>query len=179
MKICNFAGRMKKFLMNISSAVLVIWYCVSIIGFGVHTCVSSGETFIATFADGMECVDIHPEHHCCGASCCSGSDHDHASCCSDNHHEGPDEEHDAPLGISKPSCCSNDYQAIVLSGCRAGDDSKEKYSFVKAFCPCVTEIPVSYLASARYPAEHVQFLECDSGFLLPGEFCATFGVWRI
>lgn len=172
---------MKKFLMNISAALLVVWYCVSIIGFGVHTCISSGETFIASFADGVECADIHPEHHCCGASCCFGSHHDHHehSCCPACHHEDPAEEHDATLAISAPSCCSNDYQAIVLSGCRSDNDSEDKYSFVRAFCPCITEPNLSYIASARYHAEHVQFLEHDSGILLPGDHCAAFGVWRI
>jgi hypothetical protein len=158
---------MKKFLMNMSAALLVVWYCLSIIGFGVHTCTSSGETFIATFADGLECADIHPEHHCCGASCCLSEHHD------------PVEEHAASQAIDAKSCCSNDYQAIVLSGCRTDNDSEDKYSFVKAFCPCVTEIPVSLIASARYHAEHVQFLEHDSGVLSPGDLCATFGVWRI
>ena len=172
---------MKKFLMNISAALLVVWYCVSIIGFGVHTCISSGETFIASFADGVECADIHPEHHCCGASCCFGSHHDHRehSCCPAGHHEDPAEEHDAPQAISSPSCCSNDYQAIVLSGCRSDYGSEDKHSFVKAFCPCVTDIPVSYIASARHHAEQTQFLEHDSGVLWPSDLLVTFGVWRI
>ena len=153
--------------MNMSAALLVVCYCLSIIGFGVHTCTSSGETFIATFADGLECADIHPEHHCCGASCCSAEHHD------------PVDEHGASQTIDTRSCCSNDYQAIVLSGCRTDNDSEDKYSLVKAFCPCVTEIPVSLIASAGYHAEHVQFLEHDSGVLSPGDLCATFGVWRI
>ena len=159
---------MKKLLMNISAALLVVWYCMSIIGFDVHTCISSGDTFIATFADGLECADVHPEHHCCGASCCSAS-----------HHESPAEEHDAPQAISSPSCCSNDYQAIVLSGCRSDNGSEDKHSFVKAFCPCVTDIPVSYIASARHHAEQTQFLEHDSGVLWPSDLLVTFGVWRI
>ena len=158
---------MKKFLMNMSAALLVVWYCLSIIGFGVHTCTSSGETFIATFADGVECADIHPEHHCCGASCCSSK-----------HHGSVEAHHESQAVDAKP-CCSNEYQAIVLSGCRTDNDSEDKYSFVKAFCPCVTEIPVSLIASAIYHAEHVQFLEHDSGVLPPGDLCATFGVWRI
>ena len=172
---------MRKYLMNISTAFLVVWYFMSIIGFGVHTCISSGDIFISTFAEGMECADIHPEKHCCGASCCSDSHHDHGttSCCSDIDHEGPDEDHADQISVSSSSCCSNDYQAIVLSGYRTDDDSVNKYSFVKAFSPCKTEIPVSYIASARYHAEHVQFLEHDSGVLLPRDHFATFGVWRI
>ena len=166
-EICTFAGRMKKFLMNISVVLLVVWYCVSIIGFGVHTCMSSGETFIATFADGVACADIHPEHHCCVDTCCSGK-----------HHETADEHHH-PQSIDTKSCCSNEYQAIVLSGCRTDNDSDEKHSSGKVFHPCVIDIPVSYIASVKYHAEHIQFLERDSGLLPPGDLCATFGVWRI
>lgn len=181
LKICTFTGRMKKFLMNISAALLVVWYCMSIIGFGVHTCASSGEVFIASFADGVECADIHPEHHCCGESCCSGThhdDHETPSCCSSKHHV-PIDEHHEPTSVDTKSCCSNEYQAIVLSGCRTDNGSDEKHSFSKVFFPCVIDIPVSYIASAKYHAEHIQFWEHDSGVLLPGDLCVTYGVWRI
>lgn len=173
---------MKKFLMNMSAALLVVWYCLSIIGFGVHTCTSSGETFISTFAEGVECADIHPEHHCCGASCCSGTHHnDHKAqpCCSTDHHSEPVGEHRGSQSVDTKPCCSNEYQAIALSGCRTDNDSDEKYSICKALYPCVIDIPVSYIASAQYYAEHMQFLEHDSGVFQPGDLCVTFGVWRI
>ena len=168
---------MKRFLMNISAAILVVWYCMSIIGFDVHTCMSSGRTFVATFADGVACADIHPEHHCCCASCQDSHHHDLPSCCSsDNDHKSAGEHHDSE-SIDVKSCCSNEYQAIQLSGCRTDND--ERYFSSKAFLPCVMDIPVQYIAMTKYHADHIQFLDPDSGVLPPGEHCATFGVWRI
>ena len=153
---------MKKFLMNISAALLVVWYCMSIIGFDVHTCMSSGRIFISTFAEGISCADIHPEHH--------HDDHEHTSCCSSENHEE---------SFDVKSCCTNEYQMIQLSGCRADNNSDEKHTFSKVSYPCVTNAPVKYIAMAKYHAEHVQFLESDSGVLQPGDICVTFGVWRI
>ena len=166
-EICTFAGRMKKFLMNISAALLVVWYCLSIIGFDVHTCVSSGRTFIAAFTDSVACADIHPEHHCYCASCSS------------SHHEDNSEDNNDHMSVDAESCCSNEYHAIQLSGCRTGDDSDERFTFGKVSDSCIIDIPVLYIASAKYHAEHIQFLERDSGVMPPGDICATFGVWRI
>ena len=173
---------MKKFLMNISAALLVVWYCLSIIGFGVHTCTSSGEVFIATFADGVACADIHPEHHCCGDSCCSETHHDdyeRPSCCSSEHHSESEDQHHDSQAIDMKSCCSNEYQMIALSGCRIDNDSDERFYFTKVLNPCVIDIPVLNMLSAKYHAGHVQFLEPDSGAFPPGDICAAFGVWRI
>ena len=163
---------MKKFLMNISAALLVVWYCMSIIGFDVHTCMSSGNIFIAAFTETVSCEDIHPEHHCCSASCCSGHhDRETSSCCTSKHHN---EE-----SIDTKECCSNEYQVIQLSGCRTDNDSDDKYSFSKVSIPCLMDIPVAYVAMARYHAEHIQSLEPDSGVLSPGGLHVTFGVFRI
>lgn len=180
MEICTFASRMKKLLMNMSAVLLAVWYCMSIIGFDVHTCMSSGRTFIAAFTEGVACSDIHPEHHCCGASCCSGHHHHEASCCSSEHcDEMPSEHNSAQTSVDAKSCCSNEYQVILLSGCRTDYDSDEKHSFSKVSYPCILDIPVAYIAMAKYHADHIQFLEPDSGVHQPGDLCVAFGVWRI
>ena len=153
--------------MNISAALLVVWYCMSIIGFDVHTCMSSGETFVAAFTESISCADIHPEHHCCGSSCCSG------------HHHHEEFEHNGPEAFDSKSCCSNEYQVIQLSGCRTDNDTEDKYSFSKVSFPCIMDVPVAYIAMARYHAEHIQFLEPDSGVVSPGDRYVTFGVFRI
>ena len=164
--------------MNISAALLVVWYCMSIIGFDVHTCMSSGRTFISSFAESTTCADVHPEHHCCGSSCCSGYHHE-ASCCSSEHCDEMPAEQNCTETVGSRSCCSNDYQVILLSGCRADNDSDDKYSFSNISYTFIEDISAGYIAMARYHAEHIQFLEPDSGVLSPGDFCATFGVWRI
>ena len=167
--------------MNISAALLVVWYCLSIIGFDVHTCMSSGEVFIATFADGVGCGDIHPEHHCCGTSCCQEThhhDHETSSCCSSEHHSEPAGHRDFQA-VDTKSCCTNDYQMIALSGCRIGNDSDEGFHFAKLLLPYVAYIPDFNIASAKYHAWHISFFDPESGVTPPGDICATFGVWRI
>ena len=165
--------------MNISSSLLVVWYCMSIIGFDVHTCTSSGRTFVATFAASTACADIHPEHHCCNASCCCGHHHHEKSCCSSEHGEDMPAEHSGGETVGAKSCCSNEYQVIQISGCRTDLDSDENISFCEVFYTCLIDNPLSYMVSAGYHAEHIQFIESGSGVLLPGDLCATFGVWRI
>lgn len=175
---------MKKFLMNISAALLVVWYCMSIIGFDVHTCMSSGRTFIVTFAEGMACADVHPESHCCSSSCCSDS-HDGAHAvlprcsCSSHHHEDQEAGHHESSTVDSQSCCSDEYQVILLSGCRMDNDSEDKFSLNRELCPCMSGIPVSYLASASYHAGYIQYPEPDSGVIMPGDICVAFGVLRI
>ena len=39
---------MKNFLTSLTAILLVIWYSLSVIGFDVHTCIGSGETYVAT-----------------------------------------------------------------------------------------------------------------------------------
>lgn len=93
---------MKGLPVKITALLLMMWYSMSIIGFGVHTCSGSGESFVVTFVEGLECEDIHPEHHCHKGACCS---HSH-SCCEDTAHEK----------VAPESCCSSDYQVLALTG---------------------------------------------------------------
>ena len=93
---------MKGLLTKITALLLVVWYSMSIIGFGVHTCSGSGESFVVTFVEGLECEDIHPEHHCTKGSCCS---HQHSCCDTPSH-----------INLETKSCCSNDYQVLALTG---------------------------------------------------------------
>ena len=161
---------MKKFLMNMSAIVLAVCYCMSIIGFDVHTCMSSGRTFIATFADGVACADIHPEHHCCEMPCCSSGCHDESA---EEHHEHSQEE------VDVMECCSDEYHVILLSGCRNEDNSDFSYSFLDSVSSLVQEIPVLCIADARLFAESHKFREPDSGNIPPRDINASFGFWRI
>jgi hypothetical protein len=95
---------MKSFVKTFMAALLVVWYSLSVIGFDVHTCSGSGEVFIATVASGFSCEDIHPEHA-----------HKTCGCC--HSHDGSHEK------MTKKPCCSDDYQVILLTGVRNGEDS--------------------------------------------------------
>ena len=93
---------MKGLLTKVTALLLVVWYSMSIIGFDVHTCSGSGESFVVTFVEGLECEDIHPEHHCHKGYCCT---HSH-SCC----------DVKASTAIKSKSCCTSDYQVLQLTG---------------------------------------------------------------
>ena len=164
--------------MNMSAALLVVWYCMSIIGFDVHTCMSSGRTFIAAFTETLACADIHPESHSCGESCCN-EHHDTPSFCCSESREDTASLNRGLESIGTRSCCSNEYQVIQLSGCRTTGESDDKYSFSKVLCPCIVDLPVRYIALAKYSAKNIEVLEPDSGLIMPDDVCVVFGVWRI
>lgn len=106
---------MKERLLRISALLLVIWYCFSVIGFNVHTCRASGESFVATVLTGISCEDIHPEHACCTGHCKS---HCSSSC---RHHEA-----ETAFNIDK-KCCSDDYHVLLLTGAVPDDDRSDDY----------------------------------------------------
>lgn len=63
--------------MKISAVMLMMWYCLSIIGFGTHTCNRSGHTSIATFVEETDCCHHHEKEHDVefGVSDCCTSDY--------------------------------------------------------------------------------------------------------
>lgn len=103
---------MQKILTKVSACLLVIWYCLSIMGFDVHTCHAADHQFISTFIEGLTCEEIHSAHKC-GHHCthhheCSDSQEHFA-----NHSDGLIEETD---------CCTDDYHALSITGTRTEDD---------------------------------------------------------
>lgn len=108
--------------------LLMLWYCISIIGFDVHTCSESGRSFVATFLNGMTCEDIHPEHLHDEFCCHETPEH---SCC--GHHHGSD----VCLSVDIRSCCSDDYQVLLLTGERMDDDHRnyDECGCWHCFCP--------------------------------------------
>lgn len=116
---------MKGLITKTFAVLLVVWYSMSIIGFDIHTCSGTGESFVVTFVEGLTCEDIHPEHQCAGHSCCADS------------HECRHHEEDIRIGAK--SCCSSDYQVLVLTGTATG----EKYG---------SDIHPSFVHSFDFPA---------------------------
>ena len=149
---------MKKLMMKISALLLIVWYCMSIIGFGVHTCKGSGQTFVVSFAESSSCADIHPEHHCC-----SSDNH----CCESDH---------STLDVQK--CCSNEYQMIRLSGCRSSVESDYSEQDIESICINIPVYSVSDLSAALH-AENLQFWDPDTGDVRPCDCQVTYGVWII
>ena len=153
---------MKSVVIKMLSALIAIWYCVSIIGFDVHTCKSSGRSFVTTVVNGLDCQDIHPEYGCDGHACCS-----HKTC-----------RHDGEVGFSS-SCCTDDVQVLLLTGCRSdeGQNYDRLSSFYGMHLPIVAlnEMPASQQALLSY----VDISPHDLGWHLPDDIQSVFGIWRI
>lgn len=157
---------MKNVLTSISALLLVIWYSLSVIGFDVHTCSTSGETYIATLASGFSCDDLHPDSHHAPIH------HDHSGCkCCHSHKE------DASSLTTKP-CCSNDYKVIILTGVRVANDTDDAHercmmSFVEL--PANTDDSCLNLYQSGLRA----FYKPRSEDIVPCDVQAKYNIWRI
>ncbi len=153
---------MKGLLTKITALLLVVWYSMSIIGFDIHTCSGSGESFVVTFVEGFECEDIHPEHHCHKGACCS---HQH-SCCDDKTH----------VEIDAKSCCSSDYQVLALTG--TVSDEKNGIEDLISF-----DYICSNIFESNADIHNLQLIShCRAAVSCPGrmpDIQSLFSVWRI
>lgn len=156
---------MKGLPVKITALLLMMWYSMSIIGFGVHTCSGSGESFVVTFVEGFDCEDIHPEHHCHKGSCCS---HSHGCC-----------EHENHVSIKAKSCCSSDYQVLTLTGTvsdeKNGTDDLGSVLYCNYICSNIFELD----ADMHGPQQISHYLAEVSW---PGrlhDIQSLLGVWRI
>ena len=111
---------MKSLMMKISAVLLVLWYCLSIIGFDVHTCRETGDSFVHVSFTAHSCNDIHDYH----------SDTDCEHDCSSHCDEPSEHHHD-------DDCCEDEYQVISLTGLRSDDDIKD--CIHGNVCPCILE----------------------------------------
>ena len=150
---------MKKTLIAVSAMLLVVWYSLSVIGFDVHTCRDSGQTYIATVASGFSCEDIHPETHAhTGCKCC----HSH-------------ESETAQLD-TKP-CCSDDFQVIVLTGVRGSQEQEDSDS--RTHVPFVGVPYLPLYTSDVFNSDLRVFYNPRSGDIVPRDVMALYNIWRI
>ena len=166
---------MRNIVMKYLAALLVVWYSLSIIGFDVHSCTKTGETFVASIAAGVSCEDIHPEHscsshgNCCGQShvkdCC-GHDHD-KNCCG----------HDDRNKISSDDCCQDDFRVLAFTGAVSANDYRNDdcaSDFVAYAAECFAQILVPACSNKDY----IKFKDPDSGVFVP-DSQALLSIWRI
>lgn len=155
---------MKKVFTSITALLLVIWYSLSVIGFDVHTCSSSGNTYIATVISGTGCKDIHPEHIQKPCSCC--------------HHKHSAESHDSEQSLKTKPCCTDEWQMIVLTGLRTSDEQANVPVSL-----CVSDICDLYSQSDEYflriSARCRAFCKPDSGPLESLNIQEKYSIWRI
>lgn len=164
---------MKGVMMKISAMLLVLWYCLSIIGFDVHTCSGSGEVFVAASFTDLDCENIHPEH---------AGEHHHCSC--SHHHEDRESHGSCPcvtaaeLHLHASDCCSDDYQVIFLTGLRSDDEHSHYNECHCGYCPCI-EASASDLTTLFASCFKGKYRTIpDSGVSVP-DAQALFNIWRI
>lgn len=156
---------MRKMLVKYMSALLVVWYSLSIIGFDVHSCKSTGEVFVASLAGGIACEDVHPDHSCKA----------HGSCC--GHQAQSHQEHHDDSQVAKEDCCSNALQVLELTGVYASSerptDNNHSYEYV---------LNVDLVAETMVPSVQrplLTFLKHpDTGVITPDRQ-AFFNIWRV
>lgn len=198
-KICfvsafNFSYICRLYMKNIvkkyCSAILVLWYCVSIIGFDVHTCNGSGRSFLANFISGMNCADIHPGHVCgishdepCGhaARCshyigCSGCCHSDASAT-----EVFADDILACLSSEacvSSECCSDHYQVLSVTGLQQEDSHRHYDECHCGHCPCLAG-QMSILPEVPLITRPAVFSGSVCQEPRNIDILASYGVWRI
>lgn len=135
---------------------MAVWYCMSIIGFDVHSCNTTGNIFVNSVLSGITCDDIHPEHDCSGhSSCC----HSH-KCCD---HQTEDD------------CCTNEIEVLDSESIMASEDD--------ASALFITDVAVSFLVN-DYELHNASvlaqlFYYPDPGNVKMPDQQAVLNVWRI
>lgn len=164
---------MKGLITKVFAALLVGWYLMGVIGFGVHTCSGSGKSFVVAFYEEMTCEEIHPEH---------GHVHD---CCAHHHHAQSETADHGDchfcdgMSISAKSCCSNDYMVLDVAGAIFQDDSRsnDEQPLLHASGICEMTCDAVIHASLNRIIKYIH--EPESGQELLRDRQAVLSTWRI
>lgn len=156
---------MKNVFTYMTALLLVVWYSLSVIGFDVHTCSTSGDTYIATVISGTECEDIHPEHT---RKCCS--------CC--HHDDVPNDTHDAEESVKSGSCCTDQWQMIDLTGLKTSDEKMDLSDYIYDSYVCGPQ-QYSDDYSLKILAHGRALYKPDPGTLKCLDFQQIYSIWRI
>ena len=161
---------MRKMFVKYVSALMVVWYSLSIIGFDVHSCNTTGEVYVASLAGGIACEDVHPDHSCAHhGACCSH--HNENTCC---HHK----HNDADSCISDQDCCSNDLQVLQLTGVIISEDECNgcHVSMNQTDCDAFLTVKSALQALRRIYLKYLEYP--DPGVLMPDRQ-AFLNIWRV
>lgn len=172
---------MKNIGTRIFAAILVIWYSLSIIGFGVHTCSESNRSFLTSFITGVSCEDVHPTE-ACGKACCEKESQKHGcKCCCDHSVEVIPRAASEPVSSNAPKfaqkkCCSYDYQQIEItgSGQNAGSESVMMYTCIGCCAPVS-----SYSINPLFCYKDIQAHALPDRGLSVAKLRPLLSIWRI
>ena len=155
---------MKNVFLKYISALMAVWYCLSIIGFDVHSCASTGNTFIASVLAGTSCDDIHPEHDC--------SVHKPSCCCSHGcHEEIPSSENVK----DDTCCCTNEIEVLQSEGVTVSNDDVYS-SFCSAYA--YSDVVGHYDATPQVEMA-LNFRHPGPGNFIVPDLQAVLSIWRI
>ena len=165
---------MKDRILRFSALLLMLWYCFSVIGFGIHTCRASDRSFVATFISGLTCADIHPEHECDKEHCsesavhhCCGSAHADDECCRS--------EEDG-MSLKQETCCSNDYLVLSITGNLIDSEGHGTYLTDVISFPSISLVPSVFNQDLfLYRYHHIP----DSGPGVHWDMQSLLNIWRI
>lgn len=157
---------MRNIVMKYLAALLVVWYSLSIIGFDVHSCTKTGETFVASIAAGVSCEDIHPEHSCSSHGSCCG--HGHVKdCCG----------HDGRNKVTSDDCCQDDFHVLSFTGAISVNDYRYD-DCASDFIEYAVECFAQTIVPAYSNQDFIKFKDPDSGITVPDKQ-ALLSIWRI
>lgn len=128
---------------------------------------------MATFVSGLTCADIHPDHKCDKDHCGTHAFHD---CC--EKHDGGCCSHSADDGVSlqTESCCSNDYLALVITGCSTDNEVRDDIMPDPVAFSVVNLLSDDFQSNiSLYKYRH----KPDSGPGLNADIQSFLNVWRI
>lgn len=155
---------MKSVFLKYVSALMALWYCLSIIGFDVHSCTVTGSTFVNSVLNGTTCEEVHPEHDCC----C------HGSCC----HNACSHDHDLPSSENvddNDDCCTNEIEVLESEGVTTADDNASGMFDVASVLAFVEN---DYNTLLRTEAATISGRP-DSGYYRQPDILAVLSIWRI
>ena len=137
----------------------MLWYIVSIIGFGVHTCAATQRSFLTSFVTVMTCEDVHSSesHDCDGDRCC-------------NHH------HEEAAGCED---CEEEYMNLKVTG--TPQTLENDINVECQVIPVLYDVPL--IADICSPSLNQEILTMillpDSGLLASGDTQSLLNIWRI
>ena len=166
-KVVNLQVVMKDIVMKISALLLALWYCISIVGFGLHVCRGTDRTYVSSFIEGTSCHDIHPEHNCGKGNCNKGnckSGHLHA------HEEG--------TCIESESCCTDEYKVLSVT-CEFPDNGNRHHvKCLTSFIPYICN-PNDLLCCQSMRLRSIDVSGLLRSIIVFADIQSAFSVWRI
>ena len=147
---------MKSMFLKYISALLAVWYCMSIIGFDVHSCTSTGNIFVNSVLGGITCDDIHPDHDCSG----------HGSCC---------KSHKCCDHKTEDDCCTDEIEVLDSESVLTSDDD---VCFLCGSEPVAAALFASYDLQPDFFRAEILY-HPDPEYLKAPDQQAVLGIWRI